>query len=228
MGDYYAKYVYLLTLDVIAQIQQFAEELKGSETLVNNLSLIERDDHEQFAITSNKGETIKGFARGDQVLLVPARDDPTVLIEAKIISVAPNFVIKVTLLEEVPENALTIEWKMMKDTNDITYRRMVTALQLLCEKGDQATALFPILQALNDPTSKSVLDIASHDVITAKQLELVNLNPSQQRAVDLGFRQRLTIVQGPPGTGSYHNNIISNLSRQNAYACATYPAMDES
>ncbi len=120
-------------------------------------------------------------------------------------------------LDSVPDDMLNFSWRIDKDTNDIVFRRMMDALRVLCEEGDKATALFPIIMGLHNERDVTPL---ANEKVTNRNVEYRNesLNASQCKAIESALENRLTLIQGPPGTGILRTKLYISSGKTHTLA----------
>ena len=139
------------------------------------------------------------FRQGDIIML--SRSNP--LTEKPIEAVVSNRSrgsIRV-VLPEAPKGLRKGTWRIDRGANRVAFDRMRDALNSIFEEDGGAPLRELILGLVHDPEATASL---IPEMKGAKEVRVPlpsDLNESQREAAKMGISRRLTLIQGPPGTG---------------------------
>ena len=139
------------------------------------------------------------FRQGDIVMLSrrnPLTEKP---VEA-IVSNRSRFHIRI-VVPEVPNGLRKDTWRMDRGANRIAHDRMRDALNSLFEEDGGVPLRDLFLGAVHDPVGTAMLPPDLGGAKPAQFSLASDLNAAQREAAKSAMMGRLTLIQGPPGTG---------------------------
>ncbi|MFB6204145.1 MAG: IGHMBP2 family helicase [Candidatus Nanohaloarchaea archaeon] len=207
LHDYISRYRELVELEREEEMRQHEESIKklsGREREDNGRAILHlrgRDQGEGLGghrvkfMRNRKGEELPEteISVGDLVMISkkdPLRDDnPTGTVVER-----TNYSITVSFDQKPADFVYSKDLRMDLYVNDITYQRMIDALESLPEAEGRLQELRDIIIGLEEPGEPSPEDI--------EEWNNTSLNPSQRAAVEKAVgADDLHLIHGPPGTG---------------------------